>query len=326
MIVMDLEWNSGRYGGRLNEVLQIGAVKLDHLGGRVLDSFCAYIRPRVHKTYSPAAAVLPELSLALESRNSFPEVMDRFRLWWGGDREFAIWGTADLLVLAENLAYWSMPNCLPDHFYDLQAAFAEATGSANSPALEPAVDYCRIPETFEFHNALYDALYTALVGASLTPEEVNAARRVPGEPTHRERTVTRLGLPVRKTGLWLGPYSSLEAALNSRASRLGECPQCGKPQRTSTWYSDDGQYFFSRLKCPTHGDYILRLETAWDKRRRLWTFPEVGKTTPGNETLLEMAMAGDTFSCQSLHTSGHSRHRRRRRRSESSQEGKSSPS
>ncbi len=314
MIVMDLEWNSGRYGGRLNEVLQIGAVKLDRLGGQVIDSFCAYIRPKVHKTYSPAAAVLPELSLALESPSLFPEVMEQFRLWWGDDEEFAIWGTADLMVLAENLSHWSMPNCLPDHFYDLQSAFAEAVNSVNSPALEPAVDYCGIPETFDFHNALYDALYTALVGAFLTAKEVSAARRVPGESMHKERTVTRLGLPIKKNGLWFGPYDSMDAALNSRAARRGECPTCGQIQRTSVWYSDDGQFYYCRLVCPAHGAYILRLETAWDKRRRLWAFPEVGETTPDNQTLLKMAMAGDTFNCRSLRTGTRPRRRRHRRK------------
>ncbi len=324
MIVMDLEWNSGRYGGRLNEILQIGAVKMDHLGGRVLDTFCAYIRPRVHKTLSPAAAALPELALAQKSPLSFPEAMEQFRLWWGEDREFAIWGTADLMVLAENLRYWSLTNCLPDHFYDLQAAFAIAASSANSPALEPAVDYCGIPETFDFHNALYDSLYTALVGSCLKAEEVAAVRRVPGEPARKEKVVTRLGLPIKKNGVWLGPFESTEAALNSRSSRRGECPACSRPVRTSVWYSDDGQIFYAPLSCPTHGPYILRLETALDKRKRLWIFPEVGRTTSANQALLEMAMAGSTWQCTALHTGSRSRRKRRRKKTDAPEESEES--
>ncbi len=321
MIVLDLEWNSGRYGGRINEILQIGAVKLDRLGGRVTDSFCAYIHPRVHNTYSPAAAVLPELSLALNSPQTFPAAMKKFIQWCGSDTEFAAWGTADFLVLRENLRYWGMRDMVPDHFTDLQYAFALAAGARNSPALEPAVDYCRIPETFDFHNALYDSLYTALVGGCLLPGEIAAGIRKPGEAVRKDKGVTRLGLPVKKDGVWFGPYATVGEALDARACRRGACPVCGRVQRTSEWASDDGKYFYASLNCPAHGDYILRLETAVDKRRRIWGYPEVGETTPANTTLLSQAREGTVTGCKPLRSGSRSRRRRRRPKSQ----GQSAP-
>ena len=49
MIIFDLEWNHG-YKPRLpDEILQIGAVKVDRLGGRIIDTFNAYIHPSVYK-------------------------------------------------------------------------------------------------------------------------------------------------------------------------------------------------------------------------------------------------------------------------------------
>ena len=49
MIIYDLEWNHG-YKPRLpDEILQIGAVKVDRLGGRIIDTFNAYIHPVVYK-------------------------------------------------------------------------------------------------------------------------------------------------------------------------------------------------------------------------------------------------------------------------------------
>lgn len=49
MIIFDLEWNHG-YKPRLpDEILQIGAVKVDRLGGRIIDTFNAYIHPVVYK-------------------------------------------------------------------------------------------------------------------------------------------------------------------------------------------------------------------------------------------------------------------------------------
>lgn len=311
MIVLDLEWNSGRYGGRLNEILQIGAVKLDRLGGRVTGTFCAYIRPKHHKTFSPAAAALPELAMARSSDTCFPDAVEAFRAWCGEDTDFAAWGTADFMVLRENFLYWKLDRPLTDHFYDLQAAFTRACGSLNSPALEHAAAYCRIPETFDFHNALYDALYTALVGEFLRPEEVLEARCKPGEPAKKAKTVTRLGLPRKKRGLWYGPFAAQEGVLNSRACRRGECPRCGRVQRAADWASDDGRYFYAQLTCPIHGPYILRLETAWDKKKRLWGYPEVGEATPSNLALLDQARAAGTAPCK---PSRPARRRRRRRR------------
>ena len=37
MIVFDIEWNHGCDESPLDEILQIGAVRLDRLGGRILD-------------------------------------------------------------------------------------------------------------------------------------------------------------------------------------------------------------------------------------------------------------------------------------------------
>ena len=40
-------------------------------------------------------------------------------------------------------------------------------------ALWRVVDYLGIPDVFDFHNALYDAMYTALVGAWLRQEDLD---------------------------------------------------------------------------------------------------------------------------------------------------------
>ena len=55
MIILDLEWNRSYDKTPLNEILQIGAVRVGRLGGPVLDSFNVYIRPTVHKRFDPGA-------------------------------------------------------------------------------------------------------------------------------------------------------------------------------------------------------------------------------------------------------------------------------
>lgn len=72
MIIFDLEWNHG-YKPRLpDEILQIGAVKVDRLGGRIIDTFNAYIHPVVYKKLYHKAKELPDRDLYLASPLDFP--------------------------------------------------------------------------------------------------------------------------------------------------------------------------------------------------------------------------------------------------------------
>ena len=72
MIIFDLEWNHG-YKPRLpDEILQIGAVKVDQLGGRIIDTFNAYIHPSVYKKLYHKAKELPDKDLYFASPLDFP--------------------------------------------------------------------------------------------------------------------------------------------------------------------------------------------------------------------------------------------------------------
>lgn len=44
MIVLDLEWNQPFGGRRMEEIIQIGAVRLARPGGPVVDAFNTHIR------------------------------------------------------------------------------------------------------------------------------------------------------------------------------------------------------------------------------------------------------------------------------------------
>lgn len=183
MIVIDLEWNSGLYTKlRLDEILQIGAVKVDLDRRRITDSFNAYVRPAVHKRYSPAAKQLPDLALSRQSELRFPGALEGFLDWCGGDSLFASWGNSDLNVLIQNRDFYHLDAALPTTFLDLQLAFDRRLGCGNNLALDRAAEYCGVPDVFDPHNALYDAM-TAWVVADLLPtEEILAAVREAGQP------------------------------------------------------------------------------------------------------------------------------------------------
>ena len=65
MIIFDLEWNRGYDKTPLEEILQIGAVRIERMGGPIVDSFCIFIRPCVHKKLNRTAKYLPELQAAM---------------------------------------------------------------------------------------------------------------------------------------------------------------------------------------------------------------------------------------------------------------------
>ena len=186
VIVMDLEWNRSYDKKKLDEILQIGAVRTAYPGGPVESSFCAFIRPRVHKRFDPGARKLPDLQDAIHSELDFATAWAMFCDWCGEERTFAFWGPDDFAVIRQNCAYWGVPGLEPEKVYNYQRAFAHAYGTSGTMmALWRVVDYLNIPAIYDFHNALYDALYTAIVGEWLRAEDLDF------EPQKRPRPKRR---------------------------------------------------------------------------------------------------------------------------------------
>ena len=59
MIVLDLEWNRGYDKQPLNEILQIGAVRIERLGGPIVDVFDSRIPPTEPKNNAQGARKKP---------------------------------------------------------------------------------------------------------------------------------------------------------------------------------------------------------------------------------------------------------------------------
>lgn len=305
VIVIDLEWNSGLYTKlRLDEILQIGAVKVDLDRRRIVDSFNAYIRPAIHKRYSPAVTQLPDLALSEDSDLDFPTALARFLDWCGGDDLFASWGNSDLNVLIQNRDFHKLNAPLPATFLDLQMAFDRFIGCGNNLALERAAEYCLIPDVFDPHNALYDAMTAWVVAAFVPTPMLRDAVREAGQPLPKGQKA----LPQRET-LWRGPFSSRDLTLSNRGCRRGNCPECAAINRVGQWYpADDGRYY-SRFTCRGCGkQYLLRLEVFQDKRGRFWGNGAVLPPTHSNLALFQSLTQAPPIS------TAKKRSRRRRRR------------
>lgn len=267
VIVIDLEWNSGLYTKlRLDEILQIGAVKVDLDRRRIVDAFNAYIRPAIHKRYSPAAEQLPDLALSETAELDFPTAFARFLHWCGGDGLFACWGNSDLNVLIQNRDYHKLNGPLPSTFLDLQMAFDRYIDCGNNLALERAAEYCLVPDSFDPHNALYDAMTAWVVAERVPTSLLLEAVREAGQPLPKGQKA----LPKRKS-LWRGPFASLDLTLTNRGCRRANCPACAAVNRVGQWYLADDGFYYSRFACRGCGlSGLLRLEIFEDKKGRFW--------------------------------------------------------
>ena len=306
MIVFDLEWNSGLYDPiRLDEILQIGAVKVRAPGGPILDTFNAYIRPKVHKRFSPAAAALPDLALYQNSKLDFADAFAAFLAWCGEDRVFASWGNGDLTALIQNQKYWKLPGDLPKTYVDLQLAFGRVMGHSDNLALDRAAEYCGVPDIFDPHNALADAVYTWMVGRLLTGDELEGAVREPGPFPKGAKALPRRMNP------WQGPFENVDRALNNRGCRKGVCPKCGGLNRVSQWHWGTDGYYYSRFVCGECGrTYILRMETMRDKQKKTWANTAVYRAVGSKKEDYLAAAESPPIPCRGSRRNG----RRRRRR------------
>lgn len=299
MIVFDLEWNQGYAPGAIEEIIQIGAVRLDKLGGRVEDSFNIYIRPQLRSGLSVGAKKLPDLALSLRSRTDFSTAYRAFLDFCGEDRLFASWGPGDLGVLRKNASFWHLEGPKATGMLDLQAAFGRMVGADRCIALEQAVSYCAIPEVFSYHNALNDALYTALVGEHLSAESLIAPPpkpKVKAQPKARRTVYPPLPRAVKPMKM---SFSGKLHALNNARLRSVPCPVCGVAMSVTQWFPTEGDAFLASLSCRRHGKWLCRLCVREQKSG--WWQAERTLLEPTEEALSAFAAAqkGEPIRCVS---------------------------
>ena len=313
MIVLDLEWNQPFGGRRMEEIIQIGAVRLAEPGGAVQDWFNMHIRPSIYPKLSPVARKLPESAQALTAELDFPAAYQAFLDWCGDDTLWAEWGAQDHGVLAANAAYWRMPEPPVTACVDLQAAFGRTLGIGigRRVALEQAAEYCGIPLIYEFHNALYDALYAALVSAWLTKDALAASAPPPSTGKPRRRRSIRFS-PVeypRQPRQKVGVFPEREQVLNSRQARLVPCPLCRTPGAVESWYPQ-GDVFYGTFRCQEHGRFPVRMSVTrqkdgWQGRRVVPTLTEPERAA------FAAAHQHEPFQCRREKAKRRKRHRKK---------------
>lgn len=312
MIVLDLEWNQPFGGRRMEEIIQIGAVRLARPGGPVVDAFNAHIRPSIYQKLSPVAKKLPESAQALTSELDFPAAYQAFLDWCGEDTLWAEWGAQDHGVLAANAAYWKLPAPPVTACIDLQAAFCRTLeiGLGRRIALEQAAEYCGLPLIYEFHNALHDALYAALITAWLTESSLlpTAPR---AEAKHKRRRGVKFSRETypKQPRQKITPLPEREQLLNSRQARIVPCPLCRQPGAVESWYPQ-GDVYYGVFRCENHGLFPVRMSVvhredgSWQGRR------VVPPLTDPERAAFAAARENEPFHCTREKAKRRRRHRK----------------
>ncbi len=169
-IIMDLEWNN-TYGkkinGFINEVIEIGAVKLDDKLN-ISDTFSLFIRSQIGKKLRSSVKRLTNITNEdLDGGIPFSQAFSEFRQWVGSPENIIMtWGDGDIRVLIDNYRYLNGINRIPflSNYTDLQKLFQNVykTSSSKQIGLASAAQILGIKcENYASHRALDDSLLSA---------------------------------------------------------------------------------------------------------------------------------------------------------------------
>lgn len=262
-IVLDLEWNQSTSGKNKEkkampfEIIEIGAIKLNDQF-QIIDRFQTVVRPVVYPQLNYISQEVTGFTYKeLKNGPKFPGAFRTFRNWCGTEPyRFCTWGPLDLTELQRNMQYYHFPLFpAPVYFYDVQELFSyvEKEGSLRR-SLEYAVDYYKIPKQEEFHRALSDAYYTALVICHM---DKNFFQRNYTVDTFQKPKTP--GDEIFVTGDFSEKYISRcfpnkTTAMKDKEVISTRCYKCGrKLRRKIQWFSDNNKNYYSLAFCTEHG-------------------------------------------------------------------------
>ena len=295
MIIIDLEWNCGSDYSGFDEILQIGAVRMKTLGGSILDTFNIYVKPRGNTALHPAAAKLPELWHSFADGVCFPVAYLKFREWARHEKDYAAWGEDDFRVLQQNVTFWKLPSLPMRAAFNLQRGFGQHLGTNAQIALCMAVAYCKIPESFTFHDALNDAMYAALLTQWITLQDLVVPPHAAGFRSCWRWSSASLLPSTKKRSKYL---SSIQAVLNYPRMRRQNCPICGRKLWVQSWFQwQNSENYYALLFCTEHGGFLCRLTLA--AHDGLYCGCSAIVCADRRELLrFHAACSGNTFVCQ----------------------------
>lgn len=161
-IIFDLEASCwlGRPPQGLNEIIEIGAVKINDYG-EVDSTFMKFVKPSINPILSDFCKRLTSISQAdVDKSKTFPFIIQDFMDWIGVDEEsytLISWGKYDKQQLVQDCELHKLDIDWLDHHFNIKPAYRDLKNLKDEPGLKKAVKL----EGFEFtgihHRAISDA-------------------------------------------------------------------------------------------------------------------------------------------------------------------------
>lgn len=205
-IVLDLEFNQPynfKSGKRTVlepklpfEIIQVGAVKMDD-NFNITERFNYFIKPQIYKRIHPIVEKLTGITLdSLNNSDGFLCAYEAFVNFIGNDEAILCsWGTDDIKSLFRNIIYHKCDQSkITKKYINIQSFATKLLNfeAGNSIGLKNAVELLNIPEESQFHDALNDAYYTALVFQLVKPEKLEPLTFTPADLEPKKPSATRL--------------------------------------------------------------------------------------------------------------------------------------
>lgn len=180
------------------EIIQIGAIKLDDRFQGIA-SFNRFIKPTIYSKVSTFITELTGITTEqLMIEEEFPVVYNDFLDFIGdSDSILCIWGMSDVKELFKNAEYHQLSRKpIPRRYINIQPFVSKHFHLPNNTLirLQHAVEFLNINQTYNFHNALNDAYYTAEVfkkiyHQSMEPQIYNPTYVAPRPPKKPKKEI-----------------------------------------------------------------------------------------------------------------------------------------
>ena len=246
-VVLDLEWNGGyskKAHGYFNEIIEVGAVKLD-ASMQVIDHFHMTIRPVVSRKLSGIVTDLTSITAEeLEDGTTFAKMVRAFSKWIG-DVPTAVltWSTTDLLVLMENCRFFYGKQEIPflQYYMDSQAYAQRRMGieGGQQLGLARAGELLEIPEDdMSLHRALDDSILTSRVLQKVYERASFDAAVMPVDAEFYKRITFKTTI-----------INDIDNPLVKRSELVFACPDCGRDMRRRGKWRFHSRAFCAEFIC-----------------------------------------------------------------------------
>lgn len=246
-IIMDLEWNN-TYGrkinGFINEIIDIGAVKLDE-ELNVIDTFSHFIRVQIGKKLRGSVKRLTNITNEdISTGAQFAQVFAEFGRWLGpGETTMLTWGDGDIRVLIDNYRYLKGIETIPflSSYADLQKLFQNVykTSASKQIGLICAAKLIGIDyEKYENHRGLDDSMLSAEIFIKCFDAEQLAKITRVCDKTFYERLAFKAFA-----------ITNIDNPLVDKSRLNHSCETCHTQTKQLTEWKNNNQYFRAKFYC-----------------------------------------------------------------------------